>query len=163
MTNRRAGNERAGALLRNGALTAAAAWALAVPSVSPAGGAKQAEASSVTVTITDRTLRVSPTSPASGATRFVVLNRGKKTHFFAISGPGLAGKKTGKIAPGKRATLTVTLKPGAYVLSDPVGLGAYTSAFLDVIRKADLSGHGNSNTVQPEATPPAMCGNYFNP
>ena len=84
-------------------------------------------------------------------------------HLFSISGPGVAGKKTGRIAPGKNATLTVTLKPGAYVLSDPVGLGTYTSAFLDVIRKTDLSGRGNGSTVQPEATPPAMCGNYFNP
>jgi hypothetical protein len=151
---------------RGRAVVAVAAVALGASGgvgVAQAGGAKHSAAASVTVTITDRTLRVAPMSPASGSTKFVVLNRGKKVHFFAISGPGVKGTKTGKIAPGARATLTVTLKVGAYVLSDPVGLGAYTSAFLDVIRKVDLSGHGNSNSVQPEAQPPAMCGAYYNP
>ena len=128
-----------------------------------AGTSKQTAAASVTVTITDRTLHVSPTNPSSGSTRFVVLNKGKKIHFFTISGPGVKGTKTGKIAPGKSATLTVKLKVGAYVLSDPVGLGVYTSAFLDVIRASSLSGHGNSNSVQPEIAPPPMCGEYFTP
>src|SRR5689334_8226634 len=118
-----------GNVIRGGAVAAVAACALGLPGVA---GASHGAAASVRVTITDRTLQVSPTSPASGSTTFVVLNRGRKVHFFSISGPGVAGKKTGKIAPGKRTTIVVTLKPGAYVLSDPVGLGAYTSAFLDV-------------------------------
>ena len=57
----------------------------------------------------------------------------------------------------------VKLRPGAYVLSDPVGLGAYTSAFLSVIRASVVAGHGNANSVHPEVEPPAMCGVYFTP
>jgi hypothetical protein len=149
-------------MLRGGAAVAIAACSLGLPGVADAAVGKRGSAVSVTVTITDRTLRVSPTNPSSGSTTFVVVNRGKRAHFFAISGPGVSAKKTGKIAPGERTRLTVTLKPGAYVLSDPVGLGAYTSAFLDVIRRTDLSGRGNGNTVQPEPEAPPMCGAYFN-
>jgi hypothetical protein len=144
-------------------LVAVAAFALGASGPANAGLSKQGMSAAVTVTITDRTLRVSPTNPESGSTRFVVVNRGKKNHFFAISGPGVKGKKTGKIAPGKSATLVVTLKPGAYVLSDPVGLGTYTSAFLDVIKGSTMTGKGNGNSVQPEAPADPMCGVYLNP
>jgi uncharacterized cupredoxin-like copper-binding protein len=137
--------------------------ALAVTGLAQGGTAKRTINATVTVTITDRTLQATPLNPESGATRFVVLNKGKKRHFFTISGPGVKSAKTGKIPPGKSATLTVTLKPGAYVLSDPIGLGTYTSAFLSVIRNSSLSGHGNSNKVQPEIEPPPMCGEYFTP
>jgi hypothetical protein len=146
------------------ALIVVTAVALGAGSVAQAGTSKRSTAATVTVTITDRTLRVSPTNPQSGSTKFLVVNKGKKLHFFSIAGPGVKGMKTGKIAPGKSATLTVKLSPGAYVLSDPVGLGTYTSAFLDVIRAATMSGHGNGNSVQPEVEPPPMCGGvYINP
>ena len=95
----------------------------------------------VTVTITDRdAARLAHEARSPESTKFVVLNKGKKRHVFAIAGPGVKGVKTGKIAPASSATLTVKLQPGAYVLSDPVGLGTYTSAFLDVIRATDVSG-----------------------
>jgi len=148
---------------RASALVAVAALSLMAAAVANAGPSKRTAAASVTVTITDRTLRVTPINPESGSTRFVVLNEGKKAHFFSISGPGIKSTKTGRIAPGKSTTLTVKLKPGAYVLSDPIGLGAYTSAFLDVIRAATMSGKGNSNSVQAEVEPPPMCGQYFAP
>src|SRR3954454_12631435 len=99
--------------LRGQVVVAVAALALAAAGVAQASGAKHGTAASVTVTITDRTLRVAPTSPSSGSTKFVVVNKGKKVHFFSISGPGVTGTKTGKIAPGARATLTVTLRVGA--------------------------------------------------
>ena len=149
--------------LRTAVIAVAALAALAVAGAAQAGTAKRAINATVTVTITDRTLRVTPTNPESGATTFVVLNKGKKRHFFTISGPGVASAKTGRILPGKSAKLTVTLKPGAYVLSDPIGLGTYTSAFLSVIRNSTLSGHGTSNKVQPEVEPPPMCGEYISP
>jgi cupredoxin-like protein len=144
------------------ALVVTSLLALVLSGVAQAAVDKRA-ATTVTVTITDRTLRVSPTNPESGSTKFLVVNKGKKRHFFSISGPGVAAKKTGKIEPGKSATLTVTLRPGAYVLSDPIGLGTYTSAFLDVIRASVLSGRGNGNKVQDEVAPPEMCGVYFSP
>jgi hypothetical protein len=146
---------------RVGVLTAIAILGLVLAGASQAARTKGA-APTVTVTITDRSVRVSPASPQSGATKFLVLNKGTKRHVFAISGPGVKGVRTGKIAPGKSTTLTLTLKVGAYVLSDPV-LGTYTSAFLDVIRASTLSGKGNSNSVQAEVEPPEMCGVYFAP
>jgi hypothetical protein len=145
------------------ALVTTVVLALVAAGVAQAGGSRQAASTAVRVTITDRTLRVTPTNPEAGATRFVVLNKGKKAHFFAISGPGVKAAKTGKIAPGKRATLTVKLRPGAYVLSDPVGLGTYTSAFLDVIRASTMTGRGNGNSVHDEIEPQPMCGAYIDP
>jgi hypothetical protein len=49
------------------------------------------------------------------------------------------------------------------VLSDPVGLGAYTAAFLGVVKAQVLTGRGNGSQVQPEVEPPPMCGVYFSP
>jgi len=138
--------------------------ALAAAAVAQAAPRERAVVGTVTVTITDRTLRVTPLNPESGSTKFVVLNKGKRGHVFAIAGPGVKGVRTGKIAPGRRATLTVKLRPGAYVLSDPVGLGAYTSAFLDVIRASTLTSRGGGSKVQAgDSEPPEMCGVYFTP
>ena len=148
---------------RNFAPIAVAVLAPAVTGAAQAAHAKQRVSATVKVTITDRALRVTPTNPQSGATRFLVVNQGKKLHVFSIAGPGVKGTRTGKIAPGKSATLTVTLKPGAYVLSDPVGLGTYTSAFLDVYKASSMTGSGGSNSVHPDVDPPPMCGVYLNP
>src|SRR3954451_21382625 len=148
---------------RSAAAVALAVAGLAASGVAQAGTSDRAASSAVRVTITDRTLRVSPANPESGSTRFVVVNQGKKVHFFSLTGPGVKAAKTGRIAPGKSATLTVKLRPGAYVLSDPVALGTYTSAFLDVIRASTLTGKGSSNSVHPEPEPPPMCGIYIDP
>ena len=50
---------------------------------------------------------LSKTSVAKGAVTFKVANKGKSSHDFKI-----AGKKTKLLAPGKSATLSVTLKAG---------------------------------------------------
>jgi len=150
-------------LRRGHALIVVSILGLGLTGVANAGVTQPKASATVKVTITDRTLRVSPTNPESGATTFVVVNKGKKRHFFAISGPSLKGMRTGKILPGKSAKLTIKLLPGAYVLSDPVGLGTYTSAFLQVIRASVLTGRGNANAVHPEVQPPPMCGVYFTP
>ena len=105
----------------------------------------------------------SPANPGSGTTTFVVVNKGKKRHVLAITGPGLDDVRTGKVAAGRSATLIVKLRPGTYVLSDPVGLGTYTSAFINVIRATVLSARGNGSEVQPDVEPPPMCGMYFTP
>ena len=116
-----------------------AALALSATGVAQAGGVRSGSAAKVTVTITDRSLRVTPGNPSSGQTTFVVRNTGKRQHVLAITGPGVKGVRTGKVAGGRSVTLTVKLRPGVYVLSDPVGLGAYTSAFLSVVRAAVLT------------------------
>ena len=58
----------------------------------------------------------SKTSVAKGAITFTVTNKGKLEHDFKIG-----GKKIAKLKPGKKATLTVTLKAGkaAYLCTLP--------------------------------------------
>jgi hypothetical protein len=124
---------------------------------------QQAKVAKVTVTFTDTTLRVSAITRDAGMTTFVVLNKGKKRHVLAIEGPGLNGVRTSKLVAGGKATLTVKLRPGSYVLSDPVGLGVYDVQFLSVLRASTVSGTGNSNVVAPPVKAPPMCGQYFTP
>jgi len=124
---------------------------------------QQAKVAKVTVTFTDKTLRVSTITRDAGMTTFVVFNKGKKHHVLAIEGPGLKGVQTSKLAAGASATLTVNLRPGAYVLSDPVGLGVYDVQFLNVLKAAAVSGKGNSNVVAAPVAPPPMCGEYYTP
>lgn len=64
----------------------------------------------ITVTATDFHFKLSKaSSPAPGKVTFVLVNKGKIGHDFAI-----AGKKTAVIGHGKSAKLTVTLKKGRY-------------------------------------------------
>jgi hypothetical protein len=139
--------------------------ALCLTSLAPAGVARHASAgiAKVTVTFTDTTLRVSAANPESGTTTFIVVNKGKKHHVLAITGPGLTGTRTAKLAGGSRATLTVKLRPGAYVLSDPVGLGVYNVQFLNVVRAAVVSSSGGSSVVNPPVELPPMCGGTYTP
>ena len=135
--------------------------ALGLSGVAAADVSRQASAAKVTVTFTDTSLRVSPTTHDSGATTFVVLNKGKKHHVLVIAGPGVKGARTANLAAGTSAKLTVTLRSGTYVLSDPVGLGVYDSQFLSVIRATTLSAKGNGSVVGTPATLPPMCGQYI--
>jgi len=138
------------------------ALALALTGVAPARNTQRA-VSKVTVTFTDSSLRASPTTPGSGVTTFVVVNKGKKMHALTVKGPGVKGAHTARVAAGRSATLTVTLKPGAYVLSDPAGLGEYNVLFLDVIKSASLTAKGDGSVVAPPVDPPPMCGQYYTP
>ncbi len=141
----------------------AAALALALTSTAFAGLAAHSAATEVKVTFTDSTFRLSTVSLQSGATTFVVVNHGKRRHVFTIKGPGVNGLHTATLAAGKSATLTVQLRAGAYVLSDPVGLGAYNVQFLDVVPSAVVTGTGGTNVVAPPVTPPPMCGATYTP
>src|SRR5207248_7443419 len=87
-------------------------------------------------------------------TTFVVLNKGKKAHALMVKGPGVKGAHTAKVAAGGSAKLTVTLKAGAYVLSDPIGLGEYNVLFLDVIKSTSLTAKGDGSVVAPPVDPP---------
>jgi len=143
-------------------LTAAAMLvALGLSAVSSASAGRVAVAK-VTVTFTDTTLRVSPTTPGSGVTTFVVLNKGKKTHVLVVRGPGVKNAHTSSLRAGGHATLTLTLKPGAYALSDPIGLGEFNAVFLDVVRSTNVTAKGNGSVVNP-AGDDAMCGYPVSP
>ena len=133
--------------------------ALALTGVVPA---QRTSAAEVRVTLTDTSLRVaSLTMPQSGLTTFVVVNRGKKAHMLVISGPGLRNARTSKLTAGRSTQLTVTLRPGAYELSDPVGLGLYNVQFLDIVQATSVSSTGSSSVVGGTATTTPMCGGTY--
>lgn len=146
-----------------GAVVAVAVLVSALAATAFAGVARDATATKVTVTFTDTTFRLSPASLESGATTFVVVNKGKKRHVFTIKGPGVNGLHTATLAAGRSGKLTVQLRAGAYVLSDPVGLGAYNVQFLDVVPAAVLTSTGGSNVVAPPVVAPPMCGATYTP
>ena len=122
-----------------------------------------ASVSKVMVTFSDTSLRVVPTTPGAGPTTFIVRNKGKKLHVLVVKGPGVKGARTGKIAAGATGELKVTLRPGAYVLSDPIGLGEYNVMFLDVLKASVLSAKGDGSVVTPEFAPLPMCSAGFTP
>ena len=138
--------------------TGVSALAFGMTGVGLAGVSRESVATRVTVTFSDTSFRLSSVNLQAGPTTFVVVNKGKKHHAFAISGPGLHGAQTGKLVPGGSATLTVKLRAGAYVLSDPVGLSAYNVQFLDINPATDVSGTGTTNVVAPTVVLPPMCG-----
>ena len=145
------------------ALLVASALALGIAAIALAAPARHSVAAKVTVTFTDKTLRVSPTTPSSGETTFVVRNLGKKPHVLVVKGPGVKNARSPRLAAGGTGKLTVTLRPGAYVLSDPVGLGEYNVMFLDVIRSVSVQAKGDGRVVAPPVEVPPMCGEYFTP
>jgi uncharacterized cupredoxin-like copper-binding protein len=136
--------------------------ALVVSAVASAQVAKHATAQ-VTVTFTDTTLRVAPQNPEAGTTTFLVVNKGKKLHTLVISGPGVKSAHSAKIKPGASAKLTVKLQPGAYELSDPVGLGAYNVQFLDIVPATKVSSTGDTDVVTTAPPLPPMCGQSYTP
>ena len=148
---------------RVSALVTASLLTLGVAAVAIAAPARHAVAAKVTVTFTDKTLRVAPTTPSSGETTFVVRNIGKKAHVLVVKGPGVNNARSPKLAAGGTGKLTVTLRPGAYVLSDPIGLGEYNVMFLDVIRSTAVQAKGDGSVVAPPVEAPPMCGEYYTP
>ena len=94
---------------------------------------------------------------------FVVRNLGKKAHVLVVKGPGVKGARTAKIPSGSIGKLSVTLRPGAYVLSDPIGVGEYNVMFLDVLKASAVGGKGDARAVAPEVEVPPMCGQYYTP
>jgi uncharacterized cupredoxin-like copper-binding protein len=69
----------------------------------------QTTALTVTVRATEFKFALSRKSGHHGTIIFKVVNKGHIQHDFKI-----AGKKTAKLAPGKSATLKVTLRKGSY-------------------------------------------------
>jgi nitrite reductase (NO-forming) len=89
------------------ALVIAVLGALALAGVASASRAHAT--ATVTVIATDFKFKLSPLTVKAGMVTFKVVNKGKVMHDFKID-----GKRTPVLAPGKSATLTVTLKNGKY-------------------------------------------------
>jgi hypothetical protein len=145
------------------AVSAVCALALVLTGVALGAAARHTSAARVSVTFSDSAFRISSQSFEAGPTTFVVLNRGRRSHAFEISGPGLKSAHTVKLTAGKSTTLTVTLRPGAYMLSDPVGLSVYNVQYIDVAPAATVSATGTSAVVAPAPVLPPMCGATYTP
>ena len=91
-----------------------------------------------TVTVTEREYRISLSTktPPAGVVRLVVRNAGHVAHALSISGPGLATRTTGSIAPGATKALLVTLGGGTFTVWCPIGRHAASGM------KTSLSVHG---------------------
>ena len=135
--------------------------ALGLPGTALAGRSTPASIARVTVTLTDAKLAVSPAGLQAGRARFLVVNKGKRLHSLAITGPGIRSIETRKLAPGGSAALTVQLRTGAYMLtlSNPAGLGMSSTHWLQVIPRTVVSSTGNGSVVQnpPDPVSP-VCG-----
>jgi hypothetical protein len=154
-----------GSFLRSVTAVAVLAASLAFTSQSFGGNARAARVSAVTATVTlsDRSFRVTPAILHAGPTVFVVRNTGKKGHAFAVSGPGVKSSHTTTLRAGGSTKLTVNLRSGTYMLSDPVGLGAYSVQYVNVVPSTSLTGKGDSNVVSSDPTTGAMCGGTYSP
>lgn len=135
---------------------------LGLASAALGGVARSAVETRVEVTFSDTSFTLTPASLNAGPTTFVVLNKGKRSHALEITGPGLRGARTTKLAAGKSATLTVTLHAGAYMLSDPVGLSAYNVQYIDVVPASVVSSTGaSSSVVNTNTTTNPACGQQY--
>jgi nitrite reductase (NO-forming) len=87
------------------------AAAVAASGLATAAGAHGSHSTALTVTVkaTEYKFALSRKSGHHGTVIFKVVNKGHIAHDFKI-----AGKKTAKLAPGKSATLKVTLRKGSY-------------------------------------------------
>jgi plastocyanin len=72
----------------------------------------------VQVTLTEWSIKLSPSKVTPGLIRFAVTNSGQVPHALAIAG---TAERTAVIPGGERAILEVTLEAGAYTLYCPVG------------------------------------------
>ena len=107
-----------------------AAAALAVAFIVPLA---LASTSGATVSVTEKEFKVTPsvTSVKAGTVTFKIKNKGALDHTFVVVKTSLAAsklpvksdrvtlkplKEAGPFKPGKGGTLTVTLKPGKFVL-----------------------------------------------
>lgn len=118
--------------------TAAAVFVAAALTVAATALAGPSAGQAVTtVTILDGgKVKLARSSIAAGSVTFVAVNKGKQTHALAIMGPGISGKRTAALAPGKTARLTVKLRKGMYMLWDPIRGSMNRSAMLMVASAA---------------------------
>ena len=94
---------------RLSAALAAAAVIVGAGASAVVASPSHSQATTIKVTAKEFSFALSSKSAKAGAVTFVITNKGKLQHDFKI-----AGKKTPLIAPGKSATLRVTLTKGPH-------------------------------------------------
>jgi plastocyanin len=84
----------------------------------------------VSVTLSEWKVELSPGTAATGPVTFTITNGGVIPHAFEVEGRGLE-RETGLIQPGSTATLTLTLRPGTYEVYCPVGEDSHKKLGMD--------------------------------
>ena len=86
------------------------------------------KAKTVQVTLNEFHIKGLPRSLPPGSTTFQVKNSGKFPHdFVAMFAPAGSKFRTPQLKPGAGKSVTVTLKPGAYIVICDVGAGYHAS------------------------------------
>lgn len=129
--------------------------AFGLTGVAFAGVARQVTAAKVTVTFTDTTFGISSGGLQAGKATFVIVNKGRKPHALTITGPGLKNIRTSKLATGRSATLTVTLRTGAYMLTDPLGKSSTRWIVVGPATVVHSAGNTSAGTT-PQFNDPGM-------
>ncbi|MGH3646048.1 MAG: cupredoxin domain-containing protein [Micromonosporaceae bacterium] len=107
------------------------------------GGSGGGGGTSVDVTLTDFKLAFSEQPTKPGKYTFNVKNEGKVDHALKVEGQGIE-EETETLAPGKSATLTVTLQKGSYEFYCPVG--DHDDKGMKTTIEVGGSGGGNGET-----------------
>ena len=125
-----------------------AVFALALAAAALAGVAAHKGAAKTKIVVTEREFRIvfAPTKVPAGPATLLVRNAGKFPHALALSGPGVVKAHTTTIAPGKTATLNVTLKAGTYSAWCPVGNHAARGMKAKLVATGASSGGGGYST-----------------
>lgn len=106
------------------AIAMAALAAAVVPAALPAAHGARA----VTVTLSEFRIKGVPKTLPQGATTFQIKNAGKFPHNLStIFGPSTSRFKSKTLQPGDTQSVSVNLKPGAYILVCTVGAGFHAS------------------------------------
>jgi|SRR5579884_324376 len=141
-----------------GRATAFAVAALVAFAVAPAAFASQrggATTSALTVTITDKTLSLSPARAEAGTATLRVLNKGTKSHVLTLAGPGI--KRTRAVPAGGTVSLTLQLRSGAYVLSMGTSLVPSAEHWLVVTPATAPPSSVRAITPMPTSTDSMSC------
>jgi len=84
----------------------------------------------VSAKLTEWAIQLSEPTVPTGPVTFTVENSGSIPHAFEVEGNGIE-QETPLIQPGASATLTLTLKPGAYEIYCPVGADSHKKLGMD--------------------------------
>jgi plastocyanin len=121
----------------------------------PSGGA-----AALTATLSEWKIDLSSATIAAGRVTFTATNAGSIPHALEVEGNGLE-QKTPLIQPGETATLSLTLKPGAYEIYCPVGEDSHKKLGMETHLKVEgekpaASKYSSVEIEQPGARAPRI-------
>jgi uncharacterized cupredoxin-like copper-binding protein len=130
---RRESIERIRSLARPSALLLTSILFLGVTAVAGSAEAQGDKAAgAVEVHLSEYTIDMPHTLPP-GPTTFHLHNDGHKTHRFKITGPGIESEQSTAVKPGDSETVQVTLQPGEYKVSCPIGSHSAKGMMLTLV------------------------------